>query len=260
VREKIVLGACVVALFVAATPVMADLAVVVSSSETKMTITSKNGDATIVTGMIAAEGPDSVLQVKIQDTITSADLDAVTLKPYNLEVLLTFTGSGNDYSATGTLKVWDRVGDTSTTPDIYGQFVSASVSYAYTPISALCGFGSLILGGTVVTMPGEQSILLPSSDPWVFQGDRHDDDIAADADGVADTIRLLQSVSNYDTGALVALHFPVCGKSPTLQDLFKKSSTIGNGDVQAVVVPLPAAVLLGMLGLGAASMGLRKFA
>jgi hypothetical protein len=265
VRRHLVSQICLAVLCLNVVPARANPSVVGSFSETQMAILQKNGDATVVVGEITAEGPDSVLQVKIQDTVTGDDLDAVTLTPYSLEALLTFTGSGNDYSAVGTLRVWDRLGDTSTTPEIYGQFVSTQIVYSH----VLPAVGCLSVAGSLSEVSGQGSILLPSSDPWVFSGDGPDDDITADADGVPGTVRLLTGVSSYDAGGMIALHFPIFGDLGTLQDVFGYFDAINNGDVQARIesvcapdgglpVPVPGGAALVLVGVAIVRLGRRR--
>jgi len=109
-------------------------------------------------------------------------------------------------------------------------------------------------------MSGNPSILM-GSDPWVFTGDMHDGG-PGNADGNLLTITVNEP-GNHDTGGLVALHYPVYGSFSSLQDLFAslgQGSVLDNGSVHAQVVPIPAAVLLGMLGLGVTGMKLRKYA
>jgi hypothetical protein len=57
---------------------------------------------------------------------------------------------------------------------------------------------------------------------------------------------LLSGVSSCDLGGMIALHFPIFGDLPTLQDILEHSDAIDNGDVQARVesVPVPGAVAL----------------
>jgi len=76
------------------------------------------------------------------------------------------------------------------------------------------------------------------------------------ADGVGNTLTL-NNWDSWDGGDLVSLHFVTAGMN--LDTFFGANRTSeGAGDLS--VVPVPTAVLLGILGLGVAGVKLRKYA
>jgi hypothetical protein len=248
--KLLVLGLATLCLSTA--PALADLAVVVDSSQTMTTITGKTS-VNDLTAVVSALNPASDMTVKIQDTVTHATLDGVKLAIYGMDLSFHFLGAGDAYTANGVFKLQDAVG---VNWDLQADFTSTNV--------ALVPIGSdyrLEVQGTFSPMSGNPSILM-DSDPWVFKGDMHDGG-PGNADGNLLTITV-NGPGGYDVGGLVALHYPVYGKFSSLQDLFAslgEGSVLDNGSVHAqVVVPVPAALLLGMLGMGVTGLKLRKYA
>jgi hypothetical protein len=250
---KIKLLVLAVAICMIVTPAKADLAVVLSSDSINLTVQSNTTSAGIntVTAQVAAAGTGSDMRVNLQDSITFANLDGVEITPYNLAFDITFVGSGNAYTASGTFKLWDA--SSSVNPDIYASFTGTSINYT----ASTTGPGQLQIDGLLRTPSGFSSILQPTSTPWVFQGTSQDG--TNNADGNATTVTVPLGVHNYDAGSLVSLYFPIINTAD-MQTLFSTTSNIGNGDLQAVIVPVPAALVLGVLGLSVAGLKLRKFA
>jgi len=249
--KLLVLGLAMLSLSTA--PAMADLAVVVDSSQTMTTVVDWTS-ANDLTAVVSALNDESDMTVKIQDTITHATLDGVKLAIYGMDLGFHFLGAGNAYTANGVFKLQDALGAGW---DLQADFTSTSV--ALVPIG---GEYRLEVQGTLSTMSGNPSILM-GSDPWVFTGDMHDGG-PGNADGNLLTITV-NGPGNYDTGGLVALHYPVYGNFSSLQDLFAslgEGSVLDNGSVHAKIspVPVPGAVMLGMLGVGIIGLIRRRFA
>lgn len=248
---KIKLLVLAIAVCMVATPARADLIVVGQSFTTEMAISSNVAGTIANTVVTPWSSSSSALAVTLQDTSIGV-VDGVQLlgsvAPIDLKIAMVFTGSGDTYSASGTLSIWDRVGSAITTPaDILGTFTSTLVDLDTT------GFlPALDVRGNLFANP----ILQNTSNPWVFQGDQNF--TGNDADGIAKTISLYGNVGAYRRGQLIALNFPVLGNPLTVQDVFKNSTLLQNGEVTVTVVPVPAAVLLGALGLSVAGLKLRK--
>lgn len=242
----------VAALCVSVAPAMAELAVVVDSSQTRMMITSKTS-ANSLTGVVSALDVDSDMTVKSQDTVTHATLDGVKLDSYTMGLTFDFLGAGNVYSANGMFKLQDA--DPAVTWDLQANFTSTSVKF-----NKLSSFYMMEVEGTLSPLSGPS--ILVGSDPWVFKG--HLQSTAGDADGNPLTITV-SGASNYGVGGTVALFYPIYGDFGTLQDLFSGlsvGSTLENGSVHAEVtpVPVPAALLLAFVGLGTVGLKLRRLA
>jgi len=242
-------------LYLSVVPAMAVPTVVIDSSQTKMTVVDWTS-ANDLTGVVSALNDQSDLTAKIQDDVTHATLDGVKLASYDMDLSFHFLGAGNAYTANGVFRLQDALGGGW---DVQADFTSTGVTLV--PIGS---YQRLEIQGTLATMSGNPSILM-GSDPWVFTGDMHDGG-PGNADGNLLTITV-NGPGNYDTGGLVALHYPVYGNFSSLQDLFAslgEGSVLDNGSVHAkispVLVPVPGAVMLGMLGVGIIGLIRRRFA
>jgi len=239
------------ALCVAAAPAMAGLSVVVDSSQTQMTITTKTSQNDVI-GVATAKSGTSQLTVETQDnTPPGAILDGVEETGYTMALTFHFLGAGNAYTANGTALFADA--DATVPWDIQADFTSTSVALVTVGTSV-----RLEIQGLMSTMPGNEAILV-GGDPWVFTGTASDG--SPDGDGNPVTVTVPQAF-NYDTGGMVAVNFPVFGSPGTLEAFFasvNQGESLINGSVHAEIVPVPAAVLLGILGFGAAGLRLRKY-
>jgi len=240
------------ALCVGVAPAMADLAVVIDSSETMLTIDSKASQFDL-TALGTARDSGSRMTAQVQDTVTTNTLDGIRIDGYSMSLGFHFLGAGNAYTANGSFKLGDV--SATTTWDMEADFTSSSVA-----LVTVGGEKRLEIQGSLSPISGNPSILM-GSEPWVFTGTAQSG--PANADGVLTTITI-PGAFRYDTGGLVAMYYPVFGQPSSLQDLFNSASVgthMDNGSVQAqVVVPVPAAFLLGFLGLGAAGLKLRRYA
>ncbi|MCC7292715.1 MAG: hypothetical protein IT449_11710 [Phycisphaerales bacterium] len=160
-----------------------------------------------------------------------------------------FKNGANDYSIVGSLSI----GDVNSPPDvIVGNFGSDSLAI---------GGGFFSFGGDLSNPNG---ILQPSGNSWVFTGLAGDtSDIIngqfGGLDGGDGTITLAEGRGGYRTGNV--LDFQFVGKFADLDAFFDAARQGSSGaDMKITVVPVPAAWLLGSLGLAAAGVIRRRMA
>jgi len=237
-RRTILLAiACV---FVA-TPALAGLVVTYDMSAATLNFTVADSKLKVTEGVL------SNLTLTYIDDQTFATLDSVAVTGganFNLLVDLTMTQLGpNNWSAAGTLGFTDL------------NTANNAVEAAVQSYSVSIAGGYLEIKGYLQNLGANSSILVNRGDPWVFVGNA--DLGGADADTTANQITVFNPVS-YDGGELLTLKFGVGG---TLDNFFSADRlNLTGGEVKGQVVPVPAAVLLGFLGLGAAGIKLRRFA
>lgn len=223
------------ALCLSVAPAMADF-VELTASQTKMTVTATN--TTIIEPLYP--GGSSTMDMFIKDDGGNV-LQSLIAEPYNLTAMLDFTGSGNNYSATGSLKVYDNTSDVD--PKISAEFETTILTFDSLPPNPFTGpSGILTMTGYLTPTPPDTSILL--GDPWEFVG--------------ATTITLGNS-ADFDQGTMVVFEYIV--QFGTLQDYLAEIDAQGSGMLIAQVhsTPIPAAVLLGVIGLGIVGLKLRKY-
>ena len=228
---------CFAALCLSAAPAMADF-VDLTAYETNMTV----NDSMAATATIEALVPGgSLMDMYIKEDGGNV-LQSLEDEPYNLFATLDFTGSGNDYTAIGSLELYDTTSVVN--PKIAADFVSTSVTFTplqYGPIWA----SVLEMFGNLTPQNPNTSILL--GDPWVFVGTNG-------------TISLAADPSSFTHGNMMILEFYVPYGS--LQDFFEADNMDALGMLNAKIhsTPIPAAVLLGVIGLGVVGLKLRKYA
>lgn len=156
-------------------------------------------------------------------------------------VLDVFKVSSNHYFVSGTLAMADATGNTVLLGAVNSS-VFDNQALQFGDLTFLSGY----------TNPN--SILKPDGpDSWVYTGDGGNDDPLGLGlgDGTTNTITLAAQRSIYTTGSVTETTAKV-GSFGTLDELF--GSTLVNApfrtDVKITVVPVPAAALLGLLGLG----------
>lgn len=241
----LVLGVAV--LCFGAGPAVADLYLDVDVSFTSMTITP----AGLGTASVAIGDSDfsSVAAYLWDDAGTSGSADdvlmdeAYILGGANFDALLNLTflqAASEAWSASGTV----TVRDTTFSDVIAGNFTSTRIEIPSTSTD-------LYVHGRLSPIAPSTSILTTS--PWVFAGQMGPDG----SDGVAGQVTL-DPADYFDSGIVTVLHYRVGTSS--LDTLFSTSDSFIQGDVSMTLVPVPAAFLLGMLGMGVAGLKLRKHA
>lgn len=217
-----------------ATPVMADF-VDFFVYDTGMTITPTGDmDGTTATGEINNAMFMNV-NIKDDDGFVQETL-ALSSADFDIAAVLNFTGSGNDYSATGSLAISDADG-----LKVAADFMSSEVTFNMAPSNYLEITGYLSPQGT------NASILLggSSGSTWDFVGP-------------TETISLVGNIASFNFGDMLVIRYNVPYNS--LQSFFQ-NSTVLMGTLNATVMPMPipAAVVLGILGMGVVGLKLRKF-
>ena len=193
------------------------------------------------------QSPGSILEVFKNDDVALTTLDtARIIGGSNFDFMLDLTmidlPGANNWSALGTLKFTDN--------DMSDNAVEAGVQSTSITLEG----GTLEIKGVLMDL-NPPSILVNRGDPWEFAGDFEAD--TPDEDLIANHVTMYNPQS-YDGGDLLTLKFSL--GTLTLDQFFSDSRLVGSGEVKGSIVPVPGAVLLGLLGLGAAGMKLRKYA
>lgn len=231
-RRKFLLVICFAALYLSAVPAMAGF-VDLTANQTLMTVTDVwNG--TTATTIVEAEYPTSTMNMYIKDNDGNI-LQSLVVEPYDLTATLVFTGSGNDYSAIGSLVINDTSGK-----KIDAAFLSDMVTF--TPGAWI---STLTMTGSLTPQPGKTSILSESSS-WEF------------ANSPTEKI-FLTNADEFDHGIMVV--FEMFLHTNSLQEYLSADGAQGQGELRAQIhsTPIPAAVLLGIIGLGVVGLKLRRF-
>ena len=235
-------------LCLSAAPVMADIdrSIYFDIHATELSL-SDNSDTTY-SGSGIASSTSTVDAYLLQDGFIILDQALVSpLTSSMFDFDLTFAGSGENWTANGDITLQDTVGD-AVKADIDADDISI-VSYPG-PFPGTTDY-ELVIKGRLSTQATEQSILLTSG-AWTYTGTTGD-------------IGLTQDAENWDTGAVVVAHYLLPPNVTSLSSLFtyvtnNNPTLLSAGNVELTIVPVPAAVLLGMLGLGMAGWKLRKYA
>jgi len=240
---KLLLVVSLTALCLIAVPARAELWLRFQIDETAMTYTAATQAATIT------DTADSTLKGSLFDSAVKVDSANINdAADFDFQMALDFTPLGvNSWQATGVLTLTDR---NTLANRLVADFVSTGIG-----LDAGGPAGELSIDGQLSARTGNQAILV-GSDPWKFEGTSQLGSIGNGADGVANTLTL-NNWDSWDSANLVSLHFVAPGMS---LDTFFGDNRTGGGDVDFNVVPVPTAVLLGMLGLGVAGVKLRRFA
>ena len=224
---------------------MADLLVSFDMTDANLTYTAATNALTV------DEISASDLRVYLKNTALSPDVrdTAMITGGDNFDLLLSLTltdlpGTDN-WSGSGSLTFTD-----SNTND---DAVVANLET--TSINIFAGGGGILwITGDLTDVSG--GILQNRGDPWKFVGTSAIGGYL-DADGVPGQISV-SSPDNYDIGVVLVLEF---GTPTTSEDVFFGSNrNIGGGNVKGSIVPAPAAVLLGMMGLGIVGIRMRRLA
>ncbi len=232
-----------VALLVIAPAAMADINVAYDLQEASLSyVRDANSNVLTVT-----ETGSSTFVVKKLDGLTTLDgaklvADEGDLFSVSLVLNLEDLAGDNNWGGSGTFTFTDKNGVT---------VAAANVKI----IDAFIKDGNLQIDGSLLTMGANSSILLPSGDPWIFEGSKGSG--TADQDGVDGRITVSNAAS-FDNGDVMNLRFGV--GNITLDQLFADNFDADSGEVKGKIVPAPAAVLLGAMGLGLVGWVKRRFA
>ena len=237
-RRIFLLVICFAALCLSAAPAMADF-VDLTAYETMMTVTDV-WDGTTATTTVVSQYPTSSMDMYIKDSDGNI-LQSLIVMPYDLTATLDFTVAGGVYSATGSLVVNDTGGT-----KIAADFLSTSVTF--TPEDKGFFWASVLeVTGYLTRLETNPSILLGGSS-WVFEDTT-----------TGDTISLASGADNFDHGEMIVYEYYV--NYGSLQDFLEAGVMDAYGVLNAEIhsTPIPAAVLLGVIGLGVVGLKLRKY-
>lgn len=227
------------ALCLSTAPTMADF-VEINAGYSMMSVTdTSGGSGTSATATVIGT---STMNMNIKNSDGSIQ-QSIIVDPSALDANLEFIGlGGNDYTASGSLEMYDDSDDTK----IAADFASTTLNYNYSFWHPILGdVYTMTLTGYLTPQNPNTSILLGGS-PWKFVG----------TDG---TLSLAGDPADFDHGLMVVFEYSIPYGS--MQDFF-----IADGDASGMLfaeihsTPIPAAVLLGVIGLGVAGLKLRKYA
>ncbi|NLF29429.1 MAG: hypothetical protein GX591_00925 [Planctomycetes bacterium] len=203
-------------------------------------------------GMVITSGTSSSMDVwKLGASPVEhlALLESAVTGMYTLDMVFT-QFAANDWRATGTLTLKDVNQEV-----VKGSFVSSNVYID--PNAGVLGSGSLVIKGSLSPISPNDGVLVPSVYGW-------------DITNGTDTIHF-NNATSFDTGSVVNTEFlfdpsvfPV--KPVTLDEFFTGMSgsmagwNLVDGDSQVTITPVPAGVLLGLIGLGMVGARMRKYA
>jgi len=248
---------CFAALCLIAAPTRADMAVHVDIDKTILSYTPDSvppGGTPTGTGTITLMSDawlDANIFVNGSQTDNTKIYNDIFLSPdatFNAGMTLNLTQiSTNNWLATGTLFVTDA----TLTNRIDATFTSTNMWFDLQR-------GINIDGVLVDNTP---PAILVGPDPWTFQGETESITPAGGSDSTANQLTLT-NWPMFDIGTIMTMHFGGV-TATTLDGLFTVSSPVGgytHGDIDIKIVPIPAAVLLGVIGLGVVGLKLRKYA
>ena len=155
----------------------------------------------------------------------------------------------DDWIATGTVVIRDLDGIA-----MNGDFTSnvlQTVTGAHTQFQML---------GVVRPLDGEDSILRPTEEPWVFKGENQLFGNGSDSTANQITVNNRDTYESADSTTIsIAVSVPA-----SLDVFFDKDRSSATSLLQSqttiTAVPVPAAVVLGLLGLGLVGIKLRRYA
>ncbi len=240
-------------LLLASAPAAADLYVAFSLDNAALDYTAAGNTMNIG----STSGSTLTLQKKDDAEAPWTYKDSATVAASDIGFLLdlTFTdlAGTNNWSAAGTLTMTDEAGNVT-----QASFTSTKIE-----ISAIGWTHHLDIEGLLSPASGNSSILLDQGgNAWAFEGTG---DLGGNNDdGVSNQITMIDPAA-YDSGTLWTFDFGVAEMG---EDTFFGSNR-ASGDVATgwgnlsgsmVALPVPAAVVLGMIGLGLVGWRMRKYA
>ncbi len=218
---------------------LADIAVTYDCSEATMVYNKVAGTASVSNTL------GSTFDVIEKDTVSGSALDSARSlgNSFNLNLQLNLTHLGvESWGGTGTIQFTDT---NTATPAVLATVAITSIQIVA---------GDLQIQGLLSNGTG---ILVNRGNPWVYVGQQAVPG-KADGDSVPGQITV-GNVASYTTGTLLTLQFAVPGNG-SLDTLFGVDRTLESGEVKGSIVPAPAAVLLGAMGLGLVGWVKRRYA
>lgn len=202
--------------------------------------------------LIVNETADSQFQLALRKEITFIAKDyAFIYGGSNFDLLLDLTLTNlpgiDNWSAAGTFTFTD----TTLANKVKAAFQTSSIKI--TPGAGLV----LEIKGSMTTYSGNDSILLGSGNTWTFSGVSGNTPVSPDLDTVLGQITQYNRASQ-DNGTLVVLKTYVTTSS--LDTLFSTNQLLTEGTVAGQIVPVPAAVGLGVIGLCTLGLWMRRYA
>lgn len=187
----------------------------------------------------------STLDAVLRDAL-AVELDRATiLDDANFSVAVTgdvvFLGP-DSYALVGSFVATDDSG----TVKVHSDFNSSTVSMTGPPEFS----NVLTIAGSLSTFGGGEGTILAdgTSTSWSFAGHAGDTNALLDIGGDATISIIDRSIASYDTGALIDFSLGVT--ITDLDELFAASSVVAGGDMKVTIVPVPAAIVLGLIGFG----------
>lgn len=231
-NKKISLVAVVAALALTGATATADIHLDFGVSELNLDYTVGTGSMSIVSSNA------STLETWLLDGASLLDylqVDASAVAPETLYSLdLSFTQFGvDDWRALGTFSM----------RDVNREVVAAN--FSSTSVFIDDNTYELKIRGNLSPVGGNASVLVPSVYAWEM------------TDGT-DTLSVSNATS-FDTGVMINTQFTAWG-GMTEDEFFTSDRDLVNGDSRIAVTPAPAAVLLGIVGLGMVGIRMRKYA
>jgi hypothetical protein len=170
--------------------------------------------------------------------------------PFNFAMTLNLTRLGpENWSATGSL-TWSDINTGSN---------AVGAAFKSTNIVIKNGAKSTLnIDGLLSPLSGN-TILVNRGNPWTFLGDATQTTADYNADGTLGQITLPDNPQAYNIGDLFVIKTNVGTSS--LDDLFGSTWTQAKeGEVKGAIVPAPAAVALGLMGLCMVGVWMRRYA
>lgn len=257
-KRRLLLVLSLATFCLSAAPAMADLALLFDIDGTEMTYSSGTATISLQSG--------ATLMTKLMDGIVTNDTANIDngdgdSDTFLLTATLNFTNEPgvDDWSASGSIQIMDLSG--INVIDAYFQSSDIPFTFSSDDVYLTPGPtpGTAFLNIDGYLSPNTAPAILVDPTPasnWTFQGEAS---ASNGSDGVPDQITV-QNWQQWDAGTVISFHYVIFQNS--LDTLFASDFTGVNGDIDLTITstPVPAAVLLGIIGLGIAGLKLRKYA